>query len=411
MSKKPTLRHNIGAKYKLSVEDVVTVRGRMSYIVKYDGVRVRVPLFDWQESEKTPKQILCRLVSINDFGFPTFEQVPQEKTISLVEQPKTQNQEQGKSNTIKSFFDKYKKVVKSAIKESEQPQIDKKMPIDANIASTRMTKNNFCVSESHNIAYYRWYSQEEDFEIWFISTGGIKRRLQILLELSYILASYHRQNKVYKDFVPEYIDVKIDNDDTVEVSIPKTDYVYSGFRDIFVYASHSAPEVVNRRMPNTPMSDCYSFAILVHELLEFCHPFIGDKVFGNSDLSADAFRGKLAWIDDPNDSSNRLTRRRFDCVFTTVAIRDLFKRTFVDGKDFPMLRPTIFEWVDALQDAVTHIKYCKQCNTTYLYFKDDICPFCDKEPIFPVYRAQNEAYMWRSDENRVKMLSFSELGG
>jgi hypothetical protein len=377
---KSKLKHNIGAKYKLSVESVITVRGRKSYVVTYDGLRTRVPLFDWQENEKTPKQILCRLVSINEFGFPTFEQVPQERTIELVEQPKTQNQKNGKNNTIKSFFDK----VKSAIKVSEEPQIDKEMSIEANMASISTTKSNSYISESHNIAYYRWSSQEEGFEKWFISTGGVKRRLQILLELSKILASYHRQNKVYKDLALEYIDVKINNDDTVEVSVPQTDYVYSGFGDIFIYASLSAPEVVNRRMPNTPLSDCYSFAILAHELLEFCHPFIGDKVFGNSDLSADAFRGKLAWIDNPKDSSNRLTRRYFDCIFTTDAIRDLFKRTFDDGKDFPMLRPSIFEWVDALQEAVDHIKYCRECNTTYLYFGDDICPFCDKEPTFPV---------------------------
>lgn len=381
---KPTLKHNIGARLKLPVQSVVSVKGRKSYVVRYGDTLIRVPQFDWQENEKTPKEILCRLQSINDFGFPVFEQVAQEETITLVEQPKKEQPKPEKKSAIKSFWDKYKKIVKTDAKESEEPVEKVETPVEVTKPVTQSTSVNSFKEENHNITYYRWSSQPDDFDEWFISTGGVKRRLQILLELAKTLATYHRCNKVYKDLVPEYINVQVSKDDSVKVSIPETNYLYSGLGNIFIYASHSAPEVVNRRMPNTPMSDCYSFAILVHELLEFCHPFVGDKVIGNHDLLTDAFRGRFSWVDDPNDSSNRLTRRYYDRFYTTVAIRELFKKTFIEGKDFPMARPSMFEWVDALQEAFDHIKYCSHCKTGYLYFDDDICPFCDDEPTFPV---------------------------
>jgi hypothetical protein len=51
-------------------------------------------------------------------------------------------------------------------------------------------------------------------------------------------------------------------------------------------------------MPNTPMSDCYSFAIIAHELLAFCHPFVGDVVIEGKHSIDEAMRGLLPWIDD-----------------------------------------------------------------------------------------------------------------
>lgn len=110
------------------------------------------------------------------------------------------------------------------------------------------------------------------------------------------MADYHRKNKVYKDFVPEYINIE-SSKRNVKSTIPETNYYYSGLGNVFIYASHAAPEIVNRRMPNTPMSDCYSFAIITHELLAFCHPFIGDAViegrFSINDAMREIFLGLI----------------------------------------------------------------------------------------------------------------------
>lgn len=355
------VKHNIGAHIKLPVDKVVTIKGRKTYIVRYEDSLYRVQMFDWQESQPIPKEIRCRLVSINEFGFPSFEQVPQKEEVSLIEPTKPKDVVSQKKQT-QSFYEKYSSFIKK-----KSPDFDK--------GSNK---------EIHNITYYRWIGQGEDFEKWFIETGGIKIRLEILLSLAKQLADYHRKNKVYKDFAPEYINIENTNLD-VKAIMPETEYFYSGLGDVFIYASHSAPEVVNRRMPNTPMSDCYSFAIIAHELLAFCHPFVGDAVIEGKYSMDDAMRGNLPWIDDEEDSLNRLSRRYYDCFFTTPKLRELFRQTFGIGKNVPVKRPSMYQWVDALYDARSLLKHCPHCKTEYLFSSvEDFCPFCEDEQLFPI---------------------------
>ena len=358
------IKHNIGAQLKLPVERVVAIKGRKTYIVRYEDALCRVPMFDWQEDEPTPQHIVCRLVSINEFGFPSFEQVAKREEVSLIEpvKPKEGEKTVSSNNQTRSFYEKYGSFIKR--KPSDIDNVSKK--------------------EVVNITNYRWATQEEDFEKWFITTGGIKKRIDILISLAEQLADYHRKNKVYKDFVPEYINIETTKWN-VKTVIPETNYYYSGLGDVFIYASHAAPEVVNRRMPNTPMSDCYSFAIIAHELLAFCHPFVGDAVIEGKYNIYEAMRGNLPWIDDSEDSLNRLTRRYYDGFFTTPEIQELFKQTFEIGKENPVMRPSMHQWIDALYDASSHLKFCSHCKTDFIYSKeDDFCPFCDDEPVFPI---------------------------
>ena len=133
------------------------------------------------------------------------------------------------------------------------------------------------------------------------------------------------------------------------------------------------------------MSDCYSFAIIAHELLAFCHPFVGDVVIDETFSMDEAMRGHLPWIDDSEDTRNRLTRRYYDSFFTTPNIRELFKQTFEIGKEDPMKRSSMSQWIDALYEAAAHLKYCPHCKTDFIYTEeDDFCPFCEDEPIFPI---------------------------
>ena len=356
--------HNIGTQLKLPVEGVVVKKGRKSYIVRYEAYRCRVHLFDWQEELPTPKHIYCRLVSINEFGFPSFEQIAQQEEVKLIE-PVKPKEEQEEKKSCKDQGSSFNKGYGSLLKQQSSDC------------------NNVSKKEFANITNYYWRDQEENFEKWFISTGGIKKRIEILISLAEQLADYHRNNKVYKDLVPEYINIETTKWN-VQAVILETNYTYSGLGNVFIYASHAAPEVVNRRMPNTPMSDCYSFAIIVHELLAFCHPFVGDAVEGKDSMN-EAMRGNLPWIDDSNDHHNWLTKRLYDTYFTTPEIRGLFKQTFEIGKEDPMKRPSMHEWIDALYDAASHLKHCPECNTEFIYTKESDCPFCGKEDfIFPI---------------------------
>lgn len=99
----------------------------------------------------------------------------------------------------------------------------------------------------------------------------------------------------------------------------------------------------------------------------------------------EAMRGNLPWIDDSEDALNRLTRRYYDSFFTTPDIRELFKQTFEIGKENPMKRPSMSQWIDALYEAGSHLKYCPHCKTDFIFSEeDDFCPFCEDEPIFPI---------------------------
>lgn len=372
-----TVKENVGAQLNLPVLDIISIKGRRSYIVQYGESRCRVPLFEWQYDVEAPKEIRCRLKSINDFGFPVFEQVAQQEEIKVVETASESSKKEGSIDRVTSFWERYGK---HRHLQSAKDNIS--------LIAENESENRECLDDidrcEHDITFYKWSQQEASFEEWLISTGGIRIRYEILIALAKIIAQYHRENKVYKNLTPQYVGVIVNKDNSISIQMPETSHLASGFGNLFIYASHSAPEIVNRRSPNTPMSDCFTFSILAHELLNFCHPFIGDVVKDDLSLMEDAFKGKQPWVDNINDKSNILTLRYYDCLFTTPKIRDLFKRTFDDGLHDSMLRPSIFEWLEALEDGRDHIKQCSNCHADYLYFDDGACAICDEEPQFDI---------------------------
>lgn len=356
----------IGEIVRIKVLSIVHGNSNDYYLVKCLGRLCRIPMFDWQKNKCKPNSIRCRIVSINEFGFPKIEQVAEESELNVVE-PVTQKVKAEAQEKIQSFQQTF-----------DTPKKEEKVAQQKPAETTPVIDNNPTSYSEQDFLYYRWANQNDNFDEWFISTGGLKARLQILVDLARQLANYHRQNKVYKELVPEFIKIVKDRSNILKVKLPETNYYTSGFGDIFIYASHAAPEVVNRRMPNTPMSDCYTFAILAFELLEFCHPFLGDDAIKNNHYE-DAFKGRLAWIDNPEDDSNRHVTRYFDRMFTTMSLWKLFVKTFTIGMYDVFSRPSIFEWLSALEDEQKKLRYCSNCKTDFLC--DDIedeCPFCDE---------------------------------
>lgn len=356
----------IGEIVRLQVLGIVHGSKNYYYLVKCLGRQCRVTMFDWQRNKKQPRSIRCRITSINEFGFPNIEQVAEGDELNIVEAvtKSVKKKVQKKIQSFQQTFDTPKK-------EDSVPHqsAEKEQPISTAIASSYT---------EHDFLYYRWANQCDNFDKWFISTGGLKARLQILIDLARQLANYHRQNKVYKELVPEFIKIERDGENNLKVKLPVTNYYTSGFGDIFIYASHAAPEVVNRHMPNTPMSDCYTFAILAFELLESCHPFLGDDAIKNNRYE-DAFKGRLAWIDNPDDDSNRHVTRYYDRMFTTMPLWKMFDKTFTVGVHDVFSRPSMYEWLDVLEDEQRKLRFCNHCKTDFLCCDvDDECPFCDK---------------------------------
>ena len=202
----------IGEIVRLKVLKIVHGNSNDYYLVKCLGRLCLVPMFDWQKNKRKPNSIRCRLVSINEFGFPKLDQVAEGDELNVVE-PVTQTVKaavQEKIQTFQQTFDtpkKEEKVVNNKLAEPK-PVIDNE--------PTSYTENDFL--------YYRWSNQTDNFDEWFISTGGLKARLQILVDLACQLAKYHRQNKVYKELVPEFIKIVKDRNNILRVKFPETNY-------------------------------------------------------------------------------------------------------------------------------------------------------------------------------------------
>ena len=99
----------------------------------------------------------------------------------------------------------------------------------------------------------------------------------------------------------------------------------------------------------------------------------------------DAFKGRLAWIDNPEDDSNRHVTRYYDRIFTTMSLWKLFVKTFTIGMYDVFSRPSIFEWLSALEEEQKKLRYCPNCKTDFLcHDVEDECPFCDDSLDFDI---------------------------
>jgi serine/threonine protein kinase len=109
------------------------------------------------------------------------------------------------------------------------------------------------------------YDQNIDGNLndYFRNTNGLKKRIEVLIELSRTLARLHSKGIVYCDISPNNVFYSdIDNFSKVWIidcdNLKYTGDVKSGiFTPGFV-----APEVASNQSSNTIFSDCFSFAVL-----------------------------------------------------------------------------------------------------------------------------------------------------
>lgn len=213
---------------------------------------------------------------------------------------------------------------------------------------------------------------------WYLSSGGIRRRLRLLTRCADILRQLHGKGLVYADLSPNNVLVSssleaeeaylVDTDNICYQSGPGTSYVNT-FR-------YGAPEVVMRKRGVNTLSDAYSFATIVFEILTGLHPLIGDLVNqGDPDLQNSALRGGLPWIDHPTDESNRSSHGIPRDIVLSPKLRDLADRTFRLGLNNPEERPGLSEWSDRLYAATNRTLQCPDCKN-YYYESRVTCPWC-----------------------------------
>ena len=225
------------------------------------------------------------------------------------------------------------------------------------------------------------------FDDWYKKDFSLKKRYQIIVNLFNALRVLHFAGLVFTDLSPNNIMVHRKQNQIVFIDTDNTRNRMDSYLGVLGTPGYMAPEVYRKpdlKLANTynidpkilsncgritPESDIFSAAIIAFQLLTLQHPFIGDEVEeGEPELEERALAIQTDYIfkeGTSNVSSMNLVPQ-FNKL-TTPRIRELFYRTFVDGKNSPSLRPTDEDFLEAFQNAFDLIVECPQCGYSRLY--------------------------------------------
>lgn len=221
--------------------------------------------------------------------------------------------------------------------------------------------------------------KELSYAEWYNRGQGLRERVLIGRIIAKAFEALERENLSYCDISPNNILVKVGN--KIAVRMIDADNIYTpgkGICSVIGTPRYIAPEVISRTKYPDVLSDNYSLAVILFELLRVGHPYISDDILNGTPEDEDAaLAGTYDYVTDEN-SSNMLPA---DAVFTE-SLRGLFKRCFVDGKQNRLTRPLAWEYMAALYDASNKLMKCPDCEAWYYPRKHnktyDGCPWCDK---------------------------------
>lgn len=234
-------------------------------------------------------------------------------------------------------------------------------------------------SEMEPLSTLRWTNQAEDMGEWFAATGGLLKRIQVLIRLAERLQTLHSKALIYCDLSPNNVFVSSDPKRNHVFLIDLDNLRYKTNRAHNIYTPfYGAPEVVNGCAANSIEGDCFSFAVIAYELLTLNHPLIGDYVSdGDPELEQMALEGRLPWVDHSADPQNNRSCGIPSDYFIPSALQLLFKRTFEDGLNLPEKRPSISEWCSALSKVLNELIHCPECHLHYpISNAGGCCPLC-----------------------------------
>jgi eukaryotic-like serine/threonine-protein kinase len=214
---------------------------------------------------------------------------------------------------------------------------------------------------------------------WYLSTGGLHRRLLVLGRTAHVLAQLHGKGLAYSDPSPSNIFIS-DDPSFAEVCFIDTDnlcYESAPGPTGGVYTpGYGAPELVQGRSGVTTLTDVHAFAVIAFQSLTLGHPFIGDLVNdGEPELEEQAFAGLLPWIDDADESNRASFGLPREWVLSPL-LKKAFERTFGAGRLTPSARPGAGEWAEILLRAADSTICCPDCKGTF-YFDRPQCTWCD----------------------------------
>lgn len=212
---------------------------------------------------------------------------------------------------------------------------------------------------------------------WYVSGGGLLRRLRLLAHAGEALAGLHARGLAFVDPSPHNVFVSTALD-AHEAWLLDTDNVTVADVGAAIYTPpYGAPEVVRGETGPSTLADAHAFAALSFHALTLAHPLLGEAVLdGDPELEDEALEGGWPWIDHPEDDRNRATVGLPRDVTLSPRLRGLATRAFEAGLADRLARPSVAAWVDALHAASDAAVRCAACEFTF-YVDRPVCPRCD----------------------------------
>lgn len=220
--------------------------------------------------------------------------------------------------------------------------------------------------------------KELPFAEWYNKGLGFRERIFIGYIIAKAFGELEKSNLSYCDISGNNILVKTDKNASIKMIDVDNIYVAGkGASSILGTPRYIAPEVISRQKNPDVLSDNYSLAVILFELLRIGHPYISDDVLdGTPEDEEAALAGKFDYVTEDN-STNMLPE---DIVFTDK-LKELFRRCFVDGKRNRLARPSAREFEYALLEASNKVIKCPSCGAWHYPRKTgrvyDGCPWCD----------------------------------
>lgn len=218
---------------------------------------------------------------------------------------------------------------------------------------------------------------EMSFSEWYNQGLGLRERLLIGYSIANAFEIFEQRNFSYCDISGGKILVKR-SQTGISTQIIGTDNMYvagKGTAAVLGSPRYMAPEVVSRQRNPDLLSDRYSLAVILFELLRVGHPYISDDILAGSPEEEAALAGTYDYVTDDN-STNMVSA---DVVFTDK-LKQLFRTCFVDGKRNRLVRPSAKEFAYALLEASNKLTQCPHCGAWHYPRKTEQghrCPWCD----------------------------------
>ncbi len=228
--------------------------------------------------------------------------------------------------------------------------------------------------------HYLIPDRHKDFLEWYNEGYGLRERLFVGFIIAKAFRELERNNYSYCDISGNNILVSTRGKALVRLIDIDNIYVAGrGNASVLGTPRYIAPEVVNRQKNPDVLSDNYSLAVILFELLRVGHPYISDDILdGTPEMEEDALAGKYPYVTKDN-STNMLPE---EVVFTDK-LKELFRKCFVDGKENRICRPSAFEFEKALLEASNNVIRCNSCKAWHYFITEGEdkgkCPWCGAE--------------------------------